>query len=653
MVIESFLHIKFGMDKFTSLLLLLISFQFPISGQSHSKSKTIDARELEAFLDPIFSEQMKAMHIPAAVFVFVKDGQIFFEKGYGLADIDAKKPVVPNKTLFQIGSITKLFTATAVMQLVEQNKLDVQADVNQYLTKFQIKDRFAAPVTLHHLLTHTGGFDERFIGTMSKNPMAQKTIGDYLAERMPPRVMPSGEAVNYSNHGMTLAGHLVEQASGLSYEQYVTENILQPLEMHHTKVSLNSPNKSPAQDLAVAYDYRHENFYPIPASYYGHIAPAGSIIATSTDMAHFMIAHLQRGRFGDKSILSERTIDEMHRQQFTHHPKFSGWTYGFPEESRNGRRLLTHGGGARGYVALLVLLPEENAGFFIACNTANSGLQDVVFDKLIERYYPNENPSLTIPPGVSVEEGNPEHLSKLTGSYRYVRYSRRSLEKILAVMQQVEVTLQENGKLSLDGFGSAPILLTMIEPFLFRRDDGKGLISFRQDEQGRITHLFLAETFADAYEKLDWYESAQTQTIFAASFALTFLSAVTVWLATIMLKRFRLKELRRTDRKKARILASLTSLLNLIFLVGFPITFLSNQSGGIPEFFFGLSQSTYALLCLPIVTTVLTCLAFYFVLNAWRKRQFTNQGIIYYAVVVLVNLAFIPYLLYWNLLGFW
>lgn len=584
---------KFVIYKSGFLLLLLISFQFPISGQSKAAAKPLDTGELETFLDPIFSERMSSLHIPGAVFVFVKDGQIFFKKGYGSADIEAKKSVNPDETLFQIGSITKLFTATAAMQLVERNKLDVQTDVNQYLTKFQIKDRFAAPVTLHHLLTHTGGFDEQFIGTMSQNSEAQKTIGDYLAGRMPPRITPSGATANYSNHGMTLAGHLVEQASGLSYEQYVTENILQPLEMRRTRVFLNSLNESLAQDLAAAYDFRDENFYPIPASYYGHIAPAGSIVATGTDMAHFMIAHLRKGRFEDKRILSEQTADEMHRRQFTHHPKFSGWAYGFREEFRNGRRLLTHGGGARGYVALLVLLPEENAGFFIACNTANSGLQDVVFDELIERYYPKENLSSTVSPDGSKQGDNSEQLSKLTGSYRYVRYSRRSLEKILAIMQQVKVRWEENGDLSLVGLGGATVRLIMIEPLLFRRDDGKGLVSFRRDEQGQITHLFLSEEFADAYEKLSWYESVRAQIIFVSFFVLTFLSALIVWTATAVSKRFGRKEFGRSDKRNVQTLASLTSFLNLIFLIGFPVTFLSSQSGGIPDFFLRLTLGNF------------------------------------------------------------
>lgn len=643
---------KAEINKFIPLLLFLVSFQFPAFGQSKATAKPLDAEELETFLDSIFSERMEALHIPGAVFVFVKDGRIFFKKGYGFADTDAGKIVVPEKTLFQIGSITKLFTATAAMQLVEKNKLDVQTDVNRYLTKFQIKDRYAAPVTLHHLLTHTGGFDERFVGTMSENSSAQKTIGDYLAGRMPPRVMPSREAANYSNHGMTLAGHLVEQASGLSYEQYVAENILQPLEMRRTRVSLNSANESSAEDLAAAYDYRNENFHHIPPTYYGHIAPSGSIAATGTDMAHFMIAHLQRGRFRGNRIFSERTADEMHRQQFAHHPKFPGWTYGFREEFRNGKRLLTHGGGARGYVALLVLLPKENAGFFIACNTANSGLQDFVFDELIERYYPNENLSPTA--STDLKEGeNSEQLSKLSGSYRYVRYSRQSLEKVLAVMQQIEVRSEENGGLSLVGLGGAAVRLTMIEPLLFRRNDGKGLASFRRNEQGQITHLFLSEEFADAYEKINWYESVRAQTIFVSIFVLTFLSAVIVWVATVVSKRLGHKEFKRSDKKSVQTLASLTSLLNLIFLIGFPIAFLGNQSGGIPDFFFGLSWTTLALLCLPILAAVLTCPAFYFVLARWRKKELTNAKSIYYAIVLSVNLGFVPYLSYWNLLGFW
>lgn len=636
------------------LLLILAGF-FAVCNQvsAQSNTATIVAKELEAFLEPVISERMNALHIPGAVFVFVKNGEILFAKGYGFADIAERNAVIPNETLFQIGSITKLFTATSVMQLVEQDKLELHRDVNDYLTRFQIEGNFREPITLHHLLTHTGGFDERFTGTMSRSPEEQMSIGDYLAERMPPRVVSPGVAANYSNHGMTLAGHIVEQASGVSYEQYVTENILKPLEMHQSSASPAQADDSLARDLATAYDFRSGQFHPLSRTFYGQIAPAGSIIASGTDMARFMIAHLQKGRFRDRRILNEQSVELMHRQQFTHHPRFPGWTYGFQESFRFGKRFLVHGGGARGYVALLVLLPEENAGFFIACNAAEAGLQEAVFDKISEHFYPEDKTSLGATESENLHSENLEQLAKLTGNYRYVRYSRRTLEKILALSQQIEVRWQEEGGLSIWGLEAKPVKLTQIEPFLFRRDDGEGLISFRLDENGQATHLFLGKAFTPAYEKISWYESVPAQITFIVFFFVIFLSASLIWLIAPIFKFLGKRKNTQTDFKRAKMIAGISSLLNLVFLIGFPLSFFSNRAGGIPEFFFGLPVLSFALLFLPIISTALTVLVFYFALIFWQKQESSFIKKVYYSLAALANFGFIPFLLYWNLLGFW
>ena len=211
-----------------------------------------DPGEFEAFLDSLFIPHMETAHIPGAVFAVAKDGALFFSKGYGYADLEEQRPVEPDKTAFYIGSIGKLFTTTAAMQLVDNGSLDLDADLNQYLDLFQLEATYPEPVTARHLLTHTGGFDEGVLGMLAPTAAAMLPLGRYLQEHMPPRVMPPGILISYSNNGMALAGYLVEVLGGMPYARYVERRVLQPLGMDRSRAELTPEI---AGSLATGYQY--------------------------------------------------------------------------------------------------------------------------------------------------------------------------------------------------------------------------------------------------------------------------------------------------------------------------------------------------------------------------------------------------------------
>jgi len=183
-----------------------------------------DPAELEAFLDDLFAKDVEEYHIAGAAVAVVKDGKLFFAKGYGYADIENGIPVDPEQTLFSIGSVTKTFTWTAVMQLVEQGKLDLNADVNTYLD-FRIPDTYPQPITLKHLLTHTSGFEQRLLGSLVTDPNDLMPVREGIISYMPARVRPPGEAAGYSNYNAMLAGYIVARVSGQPYDQYLQEHI--------------------------------------------------------------------------------------------------------------------------------------------------------------------------------------------------------------------------------------------------------------------------------------------------------------------------------------------------------------------------------------------------------------------------------------------
>ncbi|NIN67099.1 MAG: serine hydrolase, partial [Anaerolineae bacterium] len=417
-------------------------------------------------------------------------GEIFFAKGYGYADLENQRPFVPDGTLVLPGSVGKLFTAMAVMQLVEQGKLDLDVDVNEYLDGFQIPDTYPDPVTVGDLLTHTGGFDERFIGAAVSAPEELLPLGQYLAQNMPARVMPAGDNISYCNYCYALAGYLVEKASGMPWEQYIDENILLPLEMSRSTCQ-QPPPAGLAADLAVGYTYAN-GAYTRAGEPLMNMAPAGALYATATDMAHFMIAQLQKGRYGDARILQEETFEDLHGRGFRNHPQLRAYTYGgFSEFVAHGQRLLAKGGDVGGFASTLVLLPEENVGFFVAFNAAVDlfGVKEPreeLLSQFLDRYYPVQEQQVS-------PQASP-NLSRVSGSYRWNRYTRTTIEKALNPigLLQFHVKAMDRGTLSVRSV--VPLVkgaqYTEVAPLLFERLDGASYIAFREDEDGRITHMF-------------------------------------------------------------------------------------------------------------------------------------------------------------------
>jgi CubicO group peptidase (beta-lactamase class C family) len=205
------------------------------SGQASLQlSGPTDPQEMEAFMDEFIPAQLEENHIPGATVSVIKDGKLFFAKGYGYADLETRRPVIADQTLFRPGSVSKLFTWTAVMQLAEQGKVDLHTDINTYLKDFQIPATYPEPITLAHLLTHTTGFEEFGEGLFILDGERMMPLAELMSLGMPARIYAPGEVVTYSNYGTTLAGYIVEQVSGLSFEQYIEENILNPLGMTHS-----------------------------------------------------------------------------------------------------------------------------------------------------------------------------------------------------------------------------------------------------------------------------------------------------------------------------------------------------------------------------------------------------------------------------------
>ena len=331
-----------------------------------------DPAEMGAFIDELFAQQMDEYHIAGAAIAVVKDGKLFFTKGYGYADVENKIPVDPEQTIFRVGSVGKVITWTAVMQLVEQGKLDLDADVNTYLD-FRIPDTYPQPITMKHLMTHTSGIEDRWLGSLTPDASDLVSEREWLIDNFPGRVRPPGEATGYSNYNAMLAGYIVAQVSGKPYDQYIQKHIFDPLGMTHSTVQSQMPeNLCPF--ASKSYTYVDGAFQPFP-DYLPQPAglPSGFHQASVTDMARFMIARLEGGFYGDAStetrILEEDTARQMLTTLYTPDPRLRGTAYGLFDFSDNGQWVLGHEGYAPVMESQLMLLPDEHLGVYVVYNS--------------------------------------------------------------------------------------------------------------------------------------------------------------------------------------------------------------------------------------------------------------------------------------------
>ncbi|MEN8159340.1 MAG: serine hydrolase domain-containing protein, partial [Myxococcota bacterium] len=418
-------------------LLLATAISFAAAA-ADAQSGPRDARELETFLDGAVPALLSTHDVPGLVVSVVADGRKLLAKGYGWADLEARRPMDGERTIVRVASISKLVTATAAMQLVAAGKLELHRDVNEALEGFGIEEAYGTPVTLHHLLTHTAGFDDRFLHTGRRLGDPLPALGDYLAARMPPRVMPPGRVISYSNHGLALVGHLVELASGQDFPTYVREHVFAPLGMHDSRFFLESP---PNPALAVPYRPGEGGHRPLG---YDHtlLGPAAELNTTAADMAKFMLAHLQQGEVRLLDPATERLMQERH---FGVHPKLPGWAYGFQESFENGVRAVGHGGSWRGFESTLLLFPEPGFGLFMS---ANASFDAAAFYRaftraFVEHYLPAPPPEPLAPP-----PGFAERAERYAGVYLLNRRMRGDFMKLGQLLQFLTVVPNEAGGLT-------------------------------------------------------------------------------------------------------------------------------------------------------------------------------------------------------------
>ncbi len=614
------------------------------------------AADLWRRVDAAFAAEMEKREIPGGVMVLVQDGALAFARGYGFADLERRTTVDPESTMFYLASVTKCFTATAVMQQVEQGRLDLDKDVNDYLLRFKIPSAYPEPVTLARLLTHTAGFDDLNIGYVARDAAGVLPMSEYLRRSMPPRVMPPGRYISYSNHGFGLAGHLVELVAGQEFCKYLQQNILDVLGMDHS-TAFTPPPPSLGGHAATMYSYN-----PISRSYeavspgYRNIPPAGTVWASGIDMGRFLLAQLQGGGAGSGPILREETMRRMHTRQFSHHPALPGFAFGFYERYHAGLRILEHAGGYTGAATLIAFLPERKVGLFAATNQNTTSPHYAALEALLSDLAASSGKAETAFPQRSAEWAR--RARRFEGSYQNTRYSRRTIEKIAILDSQIEVMATPDGLLALRPRNGAESRWAEIEPLLFRRPDSEDLLAFEEDSRGRVTHMFMSlpgSALPSAFEKLAWHDTLRVQLAFLSVTGAIFLSSFTLWpLAALLRKAYRwVRGAPSPAASRGRLpalLAAATGMLAILFFAG--LDQMLGNSRYRMGMVYGMPPEMAALLWIPLMLAVFALVLSFFAVLAWRRGYWGPWTRIYYTLIVLASLLLIPFFWNWNLLGF-
>lgn len=602
-----------------------------------------DPAELEAFLDELIPRQLAENHIAGATIAVVRDGRVLLTKGYGYADVDAGTPVDPEQSVFLIGSVGKQFTWTSVMQLAEQGKLDLDADINTYLD-FRIPDTYPQPITLRHLLTHTAGFEDLYFEFLTLDPTQLMSERDWMMTHIPARVRPPGEAAAYSNYGTQLAGYIVARVSGQPYEQYVQTKIFEPLGMTHS--TAESPAPANIQ-LAVGYLTVDGDFQEAP-SFFGQPAmfPAGAHGSTAADMAQFMLALLADGDAAQGRILSAATVAQMHDTLYTPDPRLRGTAYGLFDISDNGRRTLGHDGDTLGYKSLMLLLPEERLGVFVSYNGEEAdgltrqhfGFQRAFFDHY---YTPPTVEPIEPPADFAARAG------RFEGSYRMARRAHSSMEKYRSMNPEIVVSDPGDGTLNI-GTPWGEWRYVEAGPLYFRQVDGPSALLFRENGQGRLTHMFVDLAPQFAFERMQWYELPGFNMGLVLVCALVFLLGILVGAVRLIQSRRAGKGVGPASRgaRAATWLLLAICVVNLLFVAG---VFLWGEANLTP--LFGITPVFRGVLVLGVVSAVLTIAALVYTALAWRDRYWGVGGRATYTLVTVAAVAFVWFLNFWNLLG--
>lgn len=618
------------------------TFAEPVSAGGYTPAG-VAVTDLEKTVDEVMEKHI-GKTVPGAAVSIVKDGRVILTKGYGFSDVENKIPMDAEETYLEAGSISKLFTWTAVMQLVEQGQIDLTADVSKYLPEGFLKLKY--PVTMEHLMSHTAGFEERTEGLFVSDPAELIVLGEYLrAPRQPKQIYQPGTVIAYSNFGTSLAGYIVERLSGLSFEEYVEQNIFIPLEMNKaTFVQDYSGIAEVSRQKSKGYLPGKDGFSAQPNIYINDM-PAGSLQTTAENMAHFMIAQMNtQGNTPYPLFTHPETLAKMQEVSFTQNALLPGNAHGFWERFAGEYRVLEHGGNTASFSSLVSIVPEENFGICTLTNVGGemAGVRTELLNVLVGETYSNPQADNSL-----------DHSKEVAGWYKSARAVESGLVKVVGALagstdMQVKANTDGSIQVSIPMMGVANNYVETA-PYFYERVEAEdtlidhaGLpmsrLTFIVDEQGQVIQA--SNGVVADYLAVPFYQATQFNLIALGFGLLLFLVGLFWGIITWMIS-FR-KERKGSVKvsvplRKWNTILSVAGLF-LLGIVGVSLLLLMSNP-------FRALNSFNLLIAAVWLFTLIFVIAFCFGINHWRDKTSTGGKKVLYVLLSLGVFALCIFLL--------
>ncbi|KAF7764955.1 hypothetical protein PCIT_b1066 [Pseudoalteromonas citrea] len=625
-------------------------------------SKTQELKGLQKYVDYLINTEIARHNLPGVAVSIVKDDKIILLKGYGFADLNNQIKVDPNDTLFRIASITKTMTAIAVMQLVEQGKLEIDADINDYLSAFKIPNTFNEPITIGALLSHRAGFEQADAGNLFvQNPLEVLSTEQYLATHMPQRIWPPGHLVSYSNYGFALLGYLVELQSGMNLATYMDHAIFSPLGMSYTTLREPIKNNTASTSmpsvlenhLATGY-FRNTKGQNIakPFEFTGHIAGAGAASSTAHNMALYMRTLLKNSSL----LVNLDTHEQMKQRLYSDRPLATGITHGMFNDTFKGYQQHHHAGGTYTFSSNMVMFPELQLGVFISTNAVEpqSHLVTSLATAIVNKYYRHQPAKPTA--GLKAEkQAQPHsysqflsgqitqrHLADYTGTYLTTRRSYTQLEKLSALNGPATISINQQGELVMTNSGHQLRLKRLKENIFQGKSKAAPAFYFYHDDSGNIDR-FSASMYSGDYERVSFLQSP-------LCFYLALALASLLSMSTLLLSAIR--HFKSNTLSRAELLACYSAGMILAAVLGFVFM---NVTLAVDDYDFLINFPTIEvkLLLSLLIVIVLTTLAKVFCLAlVSRLRCLPLLYKVHFWLFTLSCLSFIYVFWIWNAIGF-
>lgn len=447
------------------------------SAAASTEQPQVVQAEVEQFLDEVIQPRLNNAVLSNVSVALVYNGKLVVSRGYGFADQAAGQKLDPTQHLIRPGSVSKLLTWTAVMQLTERGLIDLYADINSYLD-FTIPAHPSGPVTMRHLMTHRAGFEDVLRDLMATSPQQLVSNEEWLKRWVPQRVFAVGTVPAYSNYSAALAGYIVERVSKMPFATYVEQYIFQPAGMK------NSSFRQPVPDALaghIAKIYDKSGIRQVPYDYISPL-PAGSLSATAQDMGLFMSAFLAGNKDGTAALLSTKTREQMLSYSAFAAQGMDTMALGFFRDNEQGVQIWQHGGNTRTYHSHLMLVPEFGVGLFVSIGSAAGRaqayeLREALNTAFIKKYLPTKATETQLH---SDPAGAKQRADEVIGYYQSSRTSFSTLLAVLQPLYRLKVTATETGDLILAGYNKAdntPWLWSEVQPYLWQQVDGQDRLS--------------------------------------------------------------------------------------------------------------------------------------------------------------------------------